>query len=184
MKDKTVERGSKADEGPKESTAPVRDLLSWKSLSRTPVVLPKEAFSTLVSVCVLLSIVVAFFQEWMLILLIWGGLFFIVMLSKLPPEEVEHRITTQGIISMGHDYLWSQLGPFWFVDKGKYKMVHISEAGNVFGSLTMIVPPELPWEKLRDVLAKYLPLIEIPEKTRMDKAADWLAGKLSLEPKA
>ena len=177
-------KGMPRREAETEYNRPVRELFSWESLSRPPVVLEKEAYTTIVSVCLLLSIVVAFFQEWFLILLIWGGLFFIVALSKTPPDMVAHKVTTQGIISGGHDYIWSQLGPFWFTDKGTQKMLHVVGGGSIFGTLLILVPPSVPWEKIRDSLAKYLPFVEVPEKTRADKISDWLASKLSLVPKS
>ncbi len=186
MPTKTTEKVTEATESAPvvENSSPhepLRDLFVWRSLSRPPIVLEKEAYTTVVSVCILLSVVVAFFQEWFLILLTWGGLFLIVSLSKLPPEEVEHRITTQGVISLGHEYLWIQLGPFWFTDKGNYKLLHLSEEdNNFFGTHIIIVPNELE-EKVRNTLVKYLPYIEVPEKSRMDKLSDWLAAKLNLE---
>lgn len=169
-----------ANEDGHMDTFTVRDLLAWSSLSRPPIILEKEAYATLVSVCVLLSVVVAFFGEYFLIALIWGGLFFIYALSKVPPELVEHRITSQGVISLGHNYLWSQLGPFWFTQKGKYQLLHISQTGNAFGTLIVIVPDDIGVNKVRDVLAKYLPYIEVPEKNRFDRWSDFLADKLNL----
>jgi len=164
-----------------EKVAPVRDLLEWKSPSRPPFIFGKEEFTTAVSVCLLLSIILSFFREIFLIGFIWASLFFTIALSKRPPEETEHKITTQGLISMNHVYLWRELGPFWFNTRGKYPLIHIVQPGNILGSLVIVLPSEGPTkEDIRDVLAQYLPYIEVPEKSGLDKITDWLTTKLSL----
>lgn len=162
-----------------EMPTKVRDLFVWKSLSHPERTYPKGAFTTIATIALLLSIIFAFFQEWFLILLAWATVFLLYALSKVMPHEVEHRITTQGIISMGHTYLWSELGPFWFSDKSDHRMLHIAYR-NVFGQLVFLVnKDEEPI--IRDTLAQYLPFIEVWQKSTTEKITDWFGKKFPLE---
>ena len=161
---------------------PVRNLLVWYSPSRPPLEMTRELFATAVSICLLLSVIVSFFQEFMLVILIWAALFFIIALSKRPPDNVEHKITTQGIVTLDRVYLWENLGPFWFTKKGNQDMLHVIQQGNLLGTLLILLPEDLPADQVRDVLAKYLSFVEKPEKSRTDKFADWFTKKLAVPP--
>lgn len=161
---------------------PIRDLLVWNSPERPPLVLGKEEYTTAMVVCFLLSIILSFFREFFLIGFIWAAFLFVIALSKRPPEDVEHKITTQGIVSMKRTYLWKDMDAFWFTTRGKYPLLHIAMQGNMFGTLVMVVPNEGKPNKedIRDTLAEYVPFVETPEKSRTDKLTDWMVQKLSL----
>lgn len=162
-----------------QSTRKVKDLLVFKSPSRPPIVMDRELYSFSVAVALLLSIIVAFFGDYIAIGLIWAVLFFIVALAKRPPEDVDHKITTEGITSMGHVYLWENLGPFWFTKKGGYTILHIIQQGYILGSLLIVLPQDMEQDKMRDTLAKYLSYIETPEKSRTDRITDWFTSKIN-----
>lgn len=159
----------------------VRDLFSWRSLNRPAKEYTKEVFSTLGAIALLVSIIFAFFQEWLAIVVTWAAFFLFWQLSRMTPEEVNHKITTEGIVSINHAYLWSELGPFWFVQKGADTELHIAH-GNVFGQLIMLIN-KADEEKIREDLATYLPYIEVPEKSAVEKLSDWFSKKFPLEPK-
>lgn len=165
-----------------ESKLPqVRDLFVWKSLNRPAKNYGKEVFSTIGAVALLVSIILAFFQEWLAIVVTWAAFFLFYALNRVAPEEVDHKITTEGVVSMGHSYLWSELGPFWFVERWKNIMLHLAH-GNIFGQLVMLVGKN-DEEKIRNILAQYLPYIESPQKPVTEKLSDWFSQKFPLEPK-
>lgn len=157
----------------------VRNLLVWKSLSRKETKYPKEFFTTIAAISFLVSVICAFFQEWLLILVVWSIVFLAYALTKVPPEETEHKITTHGITSLGHSYIWSELGPFWFVEKDGVTMLHVAHV-NIFGQLMMIVD-DADKNQIRDILADYLPFIEYPRKSASEKIADWFVKRFPLE---
>ncbi len=159
----------------------VRNLFEWKSMSRPLWQFGKEVFATFGAIALLVSIILAFFQEWLAIAVTWAAFFLFWALTRIAPEEVDHKITTEGIISMNHAYLWSELGPFWYSEKGGDHILHVSHR-NVLGQLAIIVKSE-DKEKIRDVLAQYLPFVEIPEKSVVEKMSEWFAKKFPLEPK-
>lgn len=159
----------------------VRDLFAWKSGSRVSKNYTKEVLPGLGIIALLVSIIFAFFQEWFAILATLGAFFLFYALTKVPPEEVDHKITTEGLVSMGHSYLWSELGPFWFMEKDGQAVLYLAH-GNIFGQLIMLVDKK-DQEKIKDTLAQYLPYIETPEKSAVEKASDWFSKKFPLEKK-
>ena len=159
----------------------VHDLFSWRSLSRPAKQYGKEVFSMVGAIAVLVSIILAFFQEWLAILVSWAAFFLFFALSRAKPEEVDHKISTEGLVSMNHAYLWSELGPFWFMERNGDTMLHLTH-GNIFGQLVILVDKK-DQEKIRNILAEYLPYVELPEKSTTEKFSDWFAKKFPLQTK-
>jgi len=139
----------------------------------------RDVFTTFAVIALLLSFIVAFIQEFLLIVVVWAAYFLFYALSKVPPVEVEHKITTEGVVSMDKSYLWSELGPFWFTEKGDQTVLHILHS-NIFGQLILLVDKK-DKEKIRDILVEFLPYIETPQKSTTDKLADWFGKKFPLE---
>ncbi|OGG07364.1 hypothetical protein A2872_03520 [Candidatus Gottesmanbacteria bacterium RIFCSPHIGHO2_01_FULL_42_12] len=162
------------------TTEAVRDLFVWQSLSRTYKKLDKEVYSTIIAVTILLSVVFFFIKEFLLIVVAWAMVFFYYAVSQVAPEQVEHKISSQGLISYGKVYLWEDLGPFWFGGMGDERVLKISSRGNIFGQLTLLLG-SADEKKLTETLILYLPYLENPERTFSDKAASWLSTKFSFE---
>lgn len=165
------------DNLPEDSHSPaksrVRDLFVWQSLSRPTLNYPKGTFVSLASILAFLSVLFVLFQEWLAIVVSWAAYFLFYALTKIPQTMVEHKITTQGIVTLGQSYIWPELGPFWFTTRGAETILHIAHRG-IWGHLTMLISPS-DEDKIRDSLAEYLPFIETPEKTTLDKFQDWFA---------
>ncbi len=159
----------------------VKDLFVWQSLNRSVQQYPKEVFATFGTIALLVSIILMFFQEWLAIVVTWAAFFLFYALTKMEPVQVDHKITTEGIISMGHAYIWAELGPFWFSEKNDNVVMHVSHR-NILGQL-MILIDKVNQEKIRDILAGYLPYIEVPEKSVVEKMSDWFAKKFPITPK-
>lgn len=150
-------------------------------MSRTFKRRDKEFYSTIIALAILFSIVFFFIKEFLLIVVIWAAVFFTYAISQVAPEELEHRITADGLFVFGKTYLWDDLESFWFVQKDGETILKISpKQKNVFGEITLLLG-NVSEEKIKDVLSKYLPYLEAPEKTFSDKAADWLSTKFSFE---
>lgn len=165
----------------------VRDLFAWKSPNRTTWQASGQAFAALGAVALLVSLILMLFQEWLAILVTWSAFFLFYALTRIPPEEVAHKITTEGIISMNHAYLWRELGPFWFTPsrtegfttRGAETILHVAHR-NIFGQLAIIIQKE-DEEKVRETLAEYLPFIELPEKSLVERLSDWFAKKFPIQ---
>ncbi len=157
----------------------VVDLIAWHSLNRPAWSFSTEAIRTIGAIAVLVSLILAFIQEWLAIVVVWASFFLFYALNKVPPTEVEHKITNRGIISMGRSYVWADLGPFWFSHKKNDVFLHVATK-NVFGQLMIMVHPD-NWKEIRNILAEYLPYIENVEKTVPERMADWFSRKFPLD---
>lgn len=166
------------DDAPKMPTK-VRDLFVWTSLSHQKREYPREFFTTLAAIATLLSIIFAFFQEWFAILVSWAALFLFYAVSKLQPEETQHKITTQGIVSLNQTFLWGELGVFWFTEKNGDEFLHVATR-NIFGQIMIIIDKE-DKDEIRDILAHYLPYVEIWEKSTTEKLSDWFSKKFPIQ---
>lgn len=169
------------DTSSQEARPRVRDLYAWKSMSRPMWQYGREVFAVFGAIALLVSVILAFFQEWLAIMVTWAAFFLFWALTRVAPEEVDHKITTEGIISMNHAYLWSELGPFWFSERSGEHILHVAHR-NVFGQLAILVSPENK-DKIQDVLAGYLPFVEIPEKSAVEKMTEWFAKRFPIAPK-
>lgn len=154
----------------KDSNPRVRDLFVWQALSHPTIAYPKGTFLSLGGLVIFLTTILVLFQEWLAIGVTWAAYFLFFVLSRVPQTTVEHKITTEGLISLGHTYLWLALGPFWFTKKGAETILHVASRG-LFDHLVILVD-EKDQEKIKEILAEYLPFVEVPEKSGWEKISE------------
>lgn len=155
--------------------------LAWASPSRLFKKRDKEYFTNVGAIVVLLIVILIFAREFLLIAAVVSIVFLIYVLSTVPPEEVEHRITNLGIESAGHFYRWDTLAEFWFEEQWGQTMLILRP---LMGPRTIILLGGQEQEKVRELVAKHIPFREQPEKTWVDNAASWLTKKIPLEKPA
>ncbi len=157
-------------------------LLTWKSPSRPFKKREKEFFTTIAAIVFLLAVILVFVKEFLLIGAIVSLAFVAYVLATIPPEIVEHRITTLGIESAGHFYKWDQLIDFWFGKKWEQEILYIASKLKFPGRLVILIE-EKEKEKIKTELSKYLTFKEKPVVSWMDNAGKWLGEKVPLENK-
>ncbi len=155
--------------------------LSWSSPSRLFKQRDKEYFTNVGAIVFLLVIILVFAREFLLIAAVVSIVFLIYVLSTVPPENVEHRITNLGIESAGHFYRWETLVEFWFEQQWGQTLVILRP---ILGSRIIILAGDQDTQKIRELIAKHIPFREKPEKTWVDNAAKWLTEKVPLEKPA
>ncbi len=158
---------------------PFKELLVWQAFARPFKTRNREYYSTLGAIVLLLAIILLFLKEWLLIGVIISLSFLTYVLSSVPPEKIEHKLTTRGVISGGKRYDWNLLSRFWFSQKWGYEILNI-ETRLTFPRRLMLLLGKMEKEKLKSVIERYLPF-EKPEKTFFDKASLWLQEKFPLE---
>lgn len=153
--------------------------LSWSSPSRIFKKRDKEYFTNIGAIVFLLSIILVFAREFVLIAAVLAIVFLIYVLSTVPPEEVKHRISNLGIESAGHFYRWEELYDFWFDERwGQVILVIRPLAGS---QIIILLDTAASQEKVKKLVEKYLTFREQPEKNWVDNAATWLTEKVPLE---
>ena len=166
------------------STREVKTLLTWNALSRPYKKHKREFFFMIIflALCALI-LVYLLFKSATLMLAVVSIAFLSLVLATIKPHEVEHRVTTQGVITGDHAYLYRELYDFWFDEKEGNKILYIRTYAFFPGVLSLLLG-DMDEKKLRDTLVKYISYREVVEKTFMDKAEKWLTKNFPLESKS
>ncbi|MFA6081268.1 MAG: hypothetical protein WC741_02575 [Patescibacteria group bacterium] len=128
------------------------------------------------TVALLLSLIVFFFGDKILIIPIWALVFIFYVLTITPPPEVENKITTFGIDAAGVTLRWEMLSHFYFGKRfGFYTLTVVSQSP-YFYHLYLVVPTEEMKKKLITILSSHLLYQETPQKTITDKMLDWISS--------
>ncbi len=157
-----------------------KTLLSWSSPSRPFKKRSREFYATLVAIVLLVSAILFFFSQYALILAVWALTFLAIVLSTVSPHNVEHKITTQGIVIDQRAYLWNELYDFYFKKHFGEEVLEV-RSRTFLPTLIVLTLGNISKEEVKKATIKYLPYREKVERTFMDKAADWLTHTFPLE---
>lgn len=160
----------------------VKTLLSWKAKARPHRRRSREFYLMVMFVTLCVIIIVFLFKEWVLMLTILSIAFLGLVLAIIEPHEVEHRVTTQGVITGEYTYLYKELYDFWFDERDGNKILYLRTYAFFPGVLSLLLG-DTDEGKIRDILVKYIPYREVMPKTFMDKASNWLTKNFPLESK-
>jgi len=106
--------------------------------------------------------------------------FVIYVLAFVPPEDIEYKISTQGVTIGDHFYFWTDLNSFWFSEKEGYKILNVLTNLRFPGQLIILIKDDHV-EEIKKVIARYLPFHEIAPKNLMDSWAQSLQKHFPLE---
>jgi hypothetical protein len=153
-------------------------LLSWSSPARLFKKRDKEYFTNIGAIVFLLIVILVFAREFLLIAAVVSVVFLIYVLSTVPPENIDHRITNLGIESGGHYYRWEELSEFWFEEQWGQVMLILKPH---IDSRTIVLLGDQDKNRVRELLSKHIPFREKPDKSWVDNASKWLTEKIPLE---
>lgn len=159
---------------------PVRTLLIWQAPSRPFRKKDRSYYTTIAIIVTLLVLIALLAQEFMLIGVLLALAFVAYILGFVPPEDVEYKISTQGVTIGDHFYFWSNLDSFWFSQKEGHRVVNILTHLR-FPGLLMLIIGDQNQEQIKKMVARYLPFYEIPPKTILDKWIESLQKHFPLE---
>lgn len=158
----------------------VKTLLNWTAPAR-PFRKKDRSYYTTIAILVTLLILIALLaQEILLIGVLLALAFVTYVLGFVPPEDLDYKISTQGITIGDHFYHWEILDSFYFTEKEGHKLLHVITHLRFPGELILVLG-NINEETIKGVAAKYLPFHEIAPKTLMDKCADSLQKHFPLE---
>jgi len=127
--------------------------LTWKSAARPHKKRSREFFTTIGAIVFLLSIIMAFFKEFLLIGTVWAVAFLSYVLAKTEPETVEHSLTSRGVKTEKNKYRWGELMRFWFEEKWGQTILYIDTFRAFPGRLMMLLG-DVPREKAKEILVE------------------------------
>ena len=158
---------------------PEKTLYAWKAPARHFKRRSREFYTTVGALVLLLSIILFFAKEFLLIGVILAMGFVAYALASIPPETIEHVLTNKGVRTAGNFYPWIYLGRFWWDEKWHQPHVDIETPGKVPTSIILLVG-EGKREEIDAVMKTYL-INQKPTPTWFDNAARWLQEKIPLE---
>ncbi len=154
------------------------EYLSWVSPSRLFKKRNREYFTNIAAIVFFLSVIFVFAREYALIIAMLSLVFFVYVLSTVPPEEVKHRITSLGIESAGHFYRWEEIADFWFEEQWSQSLLILRP---LLSSRVVVLLGSLKKDDVREFVERHVPFREEPDKNWVDNAAHWLTQKIPLE---
>jgi hypothetical protein len=161
------------DTAPKEEVS-----LSWSSPSRVFKRRDKEYFTNIGAIVFLLTVILVFAREFVLVGAVLSIVFLVYVLSTVPPEDVPHSISNLGIESAGHYYRYEELVEFWFEEQWGQTLFILRP---LMGSRIIILLGSMDKEKVKETVKQHIAFREQPEKSWVDNAASWLSKKVPLE---
>ncbi len=159
---------------------PLKTLLFWKAPARPYRKKDRSYYTTIAILLILISLIAFLAGEKLLIGVLLALGFIVYVLNFIPPEEVDYKISTQGVTIGDHFYHWDTLDSFWLSEKEGYKLLNILTLFRFPGML--IIPiGDLNEEEVKRVCARFLPFHEIAPKSTIDKWSESLQKHFPLE---
>jgi hypothetical protein len=154
---------------------PERDLLTWIAPARPFKRRDRQFYTTVFAIAGIVSLVLFLAEGLMPVILIVALVFLYYVLSTVPPENIEYKITTKGVRIVGKLTEWQTLIRFWFGTRSGSGIL-IFETFLIPGRIEIVINPEIK-DGLKKEISAYIPCEEIPA-TGLDRVTDWFAQKL------
>jgi len=151
-------------------------VFSWKAPLRAYKKRGKLVLRFFLAVALLLSLIVFFFGDKILLIPIWALLFLFYVLTITPPPEVENKITRFGIETAGITLRWEVLSHFYFRKRFGFHILTIVSHAPYFYHAYLVVPNDNIKNSLITILSEHLIYQEKPQRSFTDKAVDWLSN--------
>ena len=148
-------------------------IFSWKAPLRPYKKRPGSVLRFYLAVAFLLSLIIYFFGDMILLIPIWSVLFLFYALTISPPPEIENKITKFGLETAGITFRWESLSHFYFTRRFGFHMVTIISHAPYFFHVYLVVPNEDVKKNLMLIFSEHLVYQEKPQKTFTDKVVDW-----------
>lgn len=165
----------------------IKTLLSWQAPARPFRKKDRSYYTTSAILVILLILIALLAHEFLLIGVLLSFIFVVYVLAFVPPNNVSYRISTQGV-TIGEDfYFWHFLDSFWFKEKENSKVLYIQTRFRFPAQLMLVLGDpsagsgQVDEEKVKKIIARFLPFQEKPFKSWMEKWAEGLQKHFPLE---
>lgn len=159
----------------------IKTLLSWEAPAR-PFRKKDRSYYTTIAILLILVVLIVFLwlRDFLLIGVLLALGFVSYVLAFVPPHKIQFKISTQGI-TVGEDfYFWHFLDAFWFKEKDGLKVLHIQTRLRFPAQLMLVLGSE-DEEKVKKTVARFLPYVEVPYRSWMEKWSEGLQKHFPLE---
>jgi hypothetical protein len=152
-----------------------KDLVTWVAPSRPFKRRDKQFYLTTISIAGIVCLILFLAEGAMPVILIISLIFLYYVMSTVPPENIEYKITNKGIKILGKRTDWQNLGRFWFIKRYDNEIL-VVETNFLPNRMEMVIDSSKK-EEINKKLSDYLVYEEI-SPSNLDKAIDWFSKKL------
>lgn len=152
-----------------------KDLVVWNAPSRPFKRRDKQFYLTTISIAGIVCLILFLAEGAMPVILIISLIFLYYVMSTVPPEVIEYKITNKGIKILGRRTDWENLGRFWFIKRYDNELLVVET--NFIPNRMEVVIDSNQKEKIQKELSEYLVHEEI-SPSNLDKAIEWFSRKL------
>ncbi len=128
------------------------------------------------ALALLLSLIVFFFGDRVLLVPILTLLFLFYVLTITPPPEVDNLITTFGVETAGISLRWEFLSHFYYTKKFHFNVLTLVSNAPYYYHVYLIVPDEKTKLQISAILSKHVMYVEKPARSATDKMVEWLSN--------
>jgi len=154
---------------------PERDLVTWTAPARPFKKYGRKFYVTVFSMVGIISIILFIAEGAMPVILLISLIFLFYVLSTVPPENVEYKITNKGIKIAGKETPWQNISRFCFMPKSGSEVV-VFDTVNIPGRMEFVINPDVK-DKIKKEVSAYIPYEEM-QPSALDKVVSWIVKKL------
>lgn len=129
-----------------------------------------------VAVALLLSVIIWFFGDNILLIPTWVVLFLFYVLTITPPPDVENKITKFGIETAGVMIRWESLSYFFFKNKFGFDVLTLVGHPPYNYHAYLVIPTKEIKERVMQILSKHIVFKEKPHEGLTDKLVKILSS--------
>ena len=170
-KDTLLGNTEKESQSP-EIIKPTEVIIEWEAPERVFKKQPREFFRR-IAVIISFFVLLLFFIKEFLVIAVLGVVFFVTyVFYTIPPRNVKHQITNNGINYGGiHFYKWQDLLNFYFEIRNGAETLIFGTVDPLPGRLFLLLDKKLDKTKMQEIINKHISILENPEQNMYE---DWM----------
>ncbi len=150
-------------------------LYSWRAPLRPYIKRSKKIIRFYLALALLLSLIIAFFGDFVLLIPIWTLLFIFYVFTVTPPTEITNKITKFGVETAGTNLRYDVLDLYFFMKRFHYEILTLVTHPPYEYHAYLVIPNEEVKNRVKELLSKRIIYQEEPRKTFTDKTIDWFS---------
>ena len=158
-----------------ENRTNIQVLYQWSAPLRPFIKRNKKIIRFYIALTLLLSLIIAFFGDIILLIPLWALMFIFYVFTVTPPSDITNKITKFGIETVGTNLRWETLDHFYFTKRFGYEILTVVTHPPYDFHTYLVIPNN----EVKDIVTQHLSKLIIyqvtPTKTTIDKIIDWLS---------
>ena len=152
-----------------------RELVTWTAPARPFKRYSRRFYIKIFSIVGIVSIILFIAEGVMPVVLLVSFIFLFYVLSTVPPDNVEYKITNRGVKVAGKETGWQNIHRFWFLTKSGSEVL-MFDTIILPGRMELVINSEIK-DRLKREISAYVPYEEI-QPSLLDKFVNWMVKKL------